>query len=101
MLVAIVTAPSCPACSTMWASRSWFFAFSTSCSTPRRVSSLDRYSDTSTEMVPTSTGWPISLRSSMSSATASNFSSAVLKMRSFSSTRTTATLVGIGTTSRP
>ena len=49
------------------------------------LSSFDRCSDTSTEIVPTSTGWPIWLRSSMSSTTASNFSSAVLKMRSFSS----------------
>ena len=58
----------------MWASRSWFLAFSTSCVMPRRSSSFDRYSDTSTEMVPTSTGWPSVLRSWMSSATASNFS---------------------------
>ena len=42
-----------------------------------RSSSVDRCSDTSTEIVPTSTGWPLALRSTMSSTTAANFSSLV------------------------
>ena len=77
MFVAIVTAPGWPAASMISASRSWFLAFSTSCGTPRRPSRVDRCSDTSTEMVPTSTGWPIVCRSTMSSTTAANFSSFV------------------------
>ena len=75
MLVATVTAPGRPAWVTMWASRSWAFAFSTWCGMPRRSSMRDSSSDFSTEIVPTSTGWPASWRSSMSSAVASNFAS--------------------------
>ena len=58
MLVATVTAPARPACAMIVASRAWFLAFSTSCGTPRRFSILDRTSDFSTLIVPTSTGWP-------------------------------------------
>jgi hypothetical protein len=77
MLVAMVTAPGRPAFSMMSASRSWFFALSTSCEIPRRPSSVERCSDTSTEIVPTSTGWPVAWRPTMSSTTAANFSSFV------------------------
>ena len=77
MLVAIVTAPRSPAFWMISASRSWFFAFSTSWAMPRRSSRWERCSDTSTEIVPTSTGWPIAWRSTMSSTTAENFSSLV------------------------
>jgi hypothetical protein len=80
MLVAIVTAPSRPASMMISASRSCSFAFSTWCGTPRRFSTSDRYSDVSTAIVPTSTGWPFSLRSTMSSTTAFHFASFVLKM---------------------
>ena len=59
MLVAIVTAPRSPAFWMISASRSWFFAFSTSCGMPRRSSRWERCSDTSTEIVPTRTGWPM------------------------------------------
>ena len=52
-------------------------------------------SEISTEIVPTSTGWPRSWRSAMSSMTARNFASFVLKMKSFSSTRGSARCVGI------
>src|SRR5215467_2657736 len=77
MLVATVTAPLRPAWATMAASRSWFLAFSTSCGTPRRLSSRDSTSDFSTLVVPTRTGWPTSYRSTRSSATASNLACAV------------------------
>ena len=40
------------------ASRAWFLAFSTLCWTPRRVSIPESISEISTEIVPTSTGWP-------------------------------------------
>ena len=58
MLVATVTAPARPAWAMIAASRAWFLAFSTSCGTPARSSSLDSSSDFSTEAVPTRTGWP-------------------------------------------
>jgi hypothetical protein len=45
---------------------------------PILVSSLDRYSDFSTEVVPIRIGWPLACRSSISSATASNFASSDL-----------------------
>ena len=78
MLVAIVTAPARPAWAMISASRSWFFAFSTLCLTPRFLSSSRERSDFSTETVPTSTGWPFSWHSMISSTTALNFSRSVL-----------------------
>ena len=80
MLVAIVTAPSWPAPRMISASRAWFFAFSTLCSMPRRVSIPESISEISTEIVPTRTGWPCSWASAMSSTTARYFASLVLKM---------------------
>ena len=80
MFVAIVTAPRWPASLMISASRSCCFAFRTLCGMPRRFRSCERYSETSTAIVPTSTGWPFSWRSSMSSMTASYFASFVLKM---------------------
>ena len=59
MFVAIVTAPSWPASLMISASRACSFAFRTLCLTPWRVSSCERYSDVSTAIVPTSTGWPV------------------------------------------
>ena len=100
MLVAIVTAPGWPASLMISDSRSCSFAFRTLCGTPRRFSSSTRYSEVSTAIVPTSTGWPSSCRSAMSSTTASNFASFDLKMKSFSSARATGTFVGISTTWR-
>ena len=70
MLVATVTAPSRPDWATIMASCSWYFAFSTWCGMPRRLSRADRISDFSTLTVPTSTGWPAWCRSAMSSTTA-------------------------------
>ena len=81
------------------ASRAWFLAFRTLCSMPRRVSIPDSCSEISTEIVPTSTGWPFSLASAMSSTTARYFASLVLKMKSFSSLRTIGRCVGIEMTS--
>src|SRR3954462_11420832 len=78
MLVATVTAPRRPAWATICASRSWFFAFKTLCSIPRRLRTPDKRSDFSIDTVPTSTGWPCSLRARMSSATAFHFSSSFL-----------------------
>ena len=60
MLVAIVTAPGWPARATISASRWWYFAFSTLCGMPARLSMRDSVSDTSTLTVPTSTGKPSS-----------------------------------------
>ena len=77
MLVAMVTAPKRPACATISASRSWYFAFSTTCLMPCFLSRTDRCSDFSIEMVPTSTGRPCRLSSSISLTTASNFSRSV------------------------
>ena len=100
MFVAIVTAPGWPASLMISDSRSCSFAFRTLCGMPRRFRSSARYSDVSTAIVPTSTGWPASWRSLMSSITALNFASFVLKMKSFSSARATGTFVGISTTWR-
>jgi preprotein translocase subunit SecA len=77
MLVATVTAPLRPASATMLASRSWCLALSTSWGTPWRRSWSERYSDFSTETVPTSTGWPFSWRSTRSATTALYFDSSV------------------------
>ena len=64
MLVAMVTAPGWPAIATIWASRPWYFAFSTSCGMPRRFSIRERVSEVSTLTVPTSTGsWRVWRRS--------------------------------------
>ena len=72
MLVAIVTAPLRPAWAIVSPSR-WAcsgFAFRITCSTPRRFSSPESISEVSTEIVPTSTGWPALLRLSTSLTTA-------------------------------
>ena len=99
MFVAIVTAPFWPASWMISASCSCCFAFSTLCGIPWRVEQLrEVLRDVSTAIVPTRTGWPFSCRSLMSSMTASNFASFVLKIRSFLSSRATSTLVGISTT---
>ena len=100
MFVAIVTAPFWPASWMISASRSCSFAFRTLCGIPWRSSSCERCSEVSTAIVPTSTGWPFSWRSRMSSMTALNFASVVLKIMSFLSSRATLTLVGISTTCR-
>ena len=77
MLVATVTAPLWPASATTFASSACCLALSTECGTPRFFSRPESSSDFSTEVVPTSTGWPFSCRSAMSSTTASNFASSV------------------------
>ena len=66
MFVAIVTAPSWPASLMISASRSCCFAFRTLCLIPWRSSSCARYSEVSTAIVPSRTGWPCSFRSLMS-----------------------------------
>ncbi len=78
MLVATVTEPLRPACATTYASRSCCLALSTSCLMPRRRSSVAMASLFSTDTVPTSTGWPRSWQSAISSTTAPNFSRSVL-----------------------
>ncbi len=78
MLVATVTVWRRPAWATIMASRSWCLAFSTAWATPRLSSMRDRRSDFSTDTVPTSTGWPVSYRSTRSSTTAPNLASSVL-----------------------
>ena len=99
MLVAMVTAPLRPAWATIWASFSWNLAFRTSCLTPRCFSILLRSSDFSMVMVPTSTGWPFSWCSTMSSMTALYLAAAVLYTTSGQSSRIMGRLVGISTTS--
>ena len=78
MFVATVTEPLRPACATIGASFSWFFAFSTWCGMPRRFMHPDSSSDFSIETVPTRIGWPFSWRSFRSSATAFHFASSLL-----------------------
>ena len=79
MLVAIVTAPGAPASAIVSPSR-WAnsgLALSTECVMP----ALERWesiSETSTEIVPTSTGWPVALRCSISRTTADHLPSLVL-----------------------
>ena len=68
---------------------------------PRLSSRRDSSSDLATEAVPISMGWPRSWRSTMSSTTALNFASSVLKTRSGWSSRIISLLVGMGTTGRP
>lgn len=77
MFVAMVTAPTRPACAMMCASRSWFFAFKVSCLMPRLSSRRDNFSELSMDTVPMRQGWPALLRSATSSATALNFASTV------------------------
>ena len=77
MFVATVTPPLRPAWATIVASRSWYFAFSTSCGTPWRLSIRETSSDFSTLTVPTRTGWPTSCRSAMSLTSASNLACSV------------------------
>ncbi len=77
MLVATVTAPLRPAWATMCASLACSLALSTVCGMPRRLSSPDSRSDFSTEVVPTSIGWPSACRSAMSSMIAEYFESSV------------------------
>ena len=74
MFVAMVTMPGSPASATISASCLWYLAFSTECRMPRRLSIRERVSDTSTEMVPTSTGRPWPWISAISSMRALYFS---------------------------
>ncbi len=83
MFVAIVTAPLRPACATNVASFSCCFALSTLWGIDILLSTLDRYSLFSTEVVPTRTGWPFVLACWISLATAFHFSCSVLKIWSF------------------
>src|SRR5207249_364571 len=66
-----------PACATMPASCSWYFALRTTCGTPFFFRRLARCSDFSIEIVPTRTGCPLACFSTSSSTTASNFSRSV------------------------
>ena len=80
MLVAIVTAPGCPASAIVSPSSSAYsgLALSTACLMPFSFSCADSSSDTSTEIVPTSTGWPASWRAWISRTTAAHLPSLVL-----------------------
>ena len=100
MFVAIVTAPERPASATISPSR-WAnsgLALSTVCGTPRLDSSAPRCSETSTEIVPTRTGWPFSWRSPISRMTAAHLPGLVLKTWSLRSARIIGWFVGICTT---
>ncbi len=100
MFVAIVTAPGRPASATVSPSR-WAnsgLALSTVCGMPRFLSSSPRYSETSTEIVPTRIGCPASWRSAISRTTAVHLPSFVLKTWSFWSLRTIGRFVGTWTT---
>ncbi len=99
MFVAIVTAPGWPASRTISLSLLWCLALSTWCGTPRRLSMRESVSDTSTFVVPTSTGSSILWSRSISSMIALNFSRLVRKIRSFLSSRTMGRLVGMTSTS--
>ena len=77
MLVAMVTVPGPPAWATICASLSWCLAFSTECRTFSSPSRRDKYSETSMDTVPTSTGCERACRSLMSAMMARNFSAAV------------------------
>ena len=77
MFVAMVTAPLRPAWATISASRSCCLALSTLCLMPFRLNMPAIFSDFSIEMVPTSTGWPRSWHSLISSTMAANFSFSV------------------------
>ena len=77
MLVEMVTIPSRPAWATISASRSWNFAFNTTCFTPLRARIPLSRSLFSIEVVPTSTGCFFSCNMAMSSATALYFSRSV------------------------
>ena len=101
MFVATVTAPRRPAWATISASRKCCLAFRTLCVMPRLSNRRESSSDLATDAVPMSIGWPVSLRSTMSSTTALNLASSVLKTRSALSPRTISLLVGIGTTGSP
>jgi hypothetical protein len=78
MFVEMVTAPLEPAWAMISASRLWFLAFRTLCSTPALVSSLERTSVFSTDTVPTSTGWPAFWQSMISRITARNLAASFL-----------------------
>ena len=78
MLVEMVTAPLRPAWATISASRSWCLALRTLWGTPRFLRSEATTSLLATETVPTRIGWPLALRSSISSQMALNFSRSVL-----------------------
>ncbi len=99
MLVAMVTAPKRPARATISASRSWYLALRTTWRMPARLRWVASSSDFSMEIVPTSTGRPVSWRSSISRTAASNFSRSVRYTTSGFSTRMRGRLVGMTRTS--
>ena len=78
MLVAMVITPGRPAWATISASLACCLALSTWCGSLALFSRPEISSEFSIEVVPTSTGWPRSWQSRMSSITASNFSLAGL-----------------------
>ena len=100
MLVAIVTAPGAPASAIVSPSSSAYsgLALSTVCLIPRLVSCAPSSSETSIEIVPTSTGCPCSWRAAISLTTAFHLPSLVLNTWSLRSSRTIGRLVGISTT---
>ncbi len=82
IFVAIVTLLEYPASATISASRLCSFAFNTLCLIPLRESILLNNSEISTDVVPTSTGRPFFVKSSISLITAAYFSRVVLNTRS-------------------
>ena len=80
MFVAIVTAPAWPASAMISPSRSACsgLALRTVCWIPLRFRRSPSSSETSTDTVPTSTGWPASCRATISFRTAAHLPSLVL-----------------------
>ena len=80
MFVAMQTAPGRPASAIVAPSFSAYsgLALSTACGMPILRRRAESSSETSTEIVPTSTGWPLSWRAWISRATARHLPSRVL-----------------------
>ena len=99
MLVATVTAPNLPAWATISASFSWFLALRTLCLMPCLVSSFERTSDFSMEVVPAKTGCPFSWQAAICRTMAWYLPVVFLYTSSGWSTRIRGLLVGTSTMS--
>ena len=99
MLVAIVTAPNLPACATISASFSWYFAFNTTWGIPSLSNNLLSFSDLLIDTVPTRTGCPFSWLAFISFITALNLASSFLYTISGLSFLIIGLFVGISITS--
>ena len=98
ILVAIVIAPGFPAPATISASFSCCLALSTLCFILFLIKNSEIFSDFSMLVVPTNTGWPLTLHSIIFLVIALYFSFSVLKIWSLKSLRVIFLLVGTDTT---